>query len=118
MFRTVLTGLVITLSGPAVAQEKPKVCQWAEKSQCDPMKGCKPITITTHAKFDHIGRVYERCDRRGCDSYTANVSIVQNGFTKIDVAGRGMFVNIAPDGVATEVVSLGNMILISQGICR
>jgi hypothetical protein len=115
---SLMTAVALCGANATVATAGPLNCQWAEKSQCDPTKGCKPITITTYAKFNRLAKIYERCDRRGCDSYTANVSVVENGFTKIDVTGRGMFVNLAPDGVATEVVSLGNMILVSQGICK
>lgn len=116
--RAVLAVASVMFAIPAVAQSKPLMCKWTEKQQCDPKIGCRTIGITTYAKIDLAGRRYERCDKRGCDTYVANVSGGVGKFTNVDVTGSGMFLKIGPEGNSTEVVSLGNMVLISQGICR
>jgi hypothetical protein len=105
-----------TASAPAIAA--PLTCQWTEKHECSPGSGCKTIKVTTFAKVDLALGKYSRCDRNGCDTYDANVSGTPKTYRNVDVTGRGVFLKFGPDGKSTEVVSLMNTVLISQGICR
>jgi hypothetical protein len=67
--------------------------------------------------IDLTAHRYSRCDSAGCDGYDAKVT--QSGaFTIVEVPGRAMFAKIGPEGKATEVVSLMNSVLVSQGACR
>lgn len=107
-------GLLIS---PAVAESaEPLRCTWTEKVQCDPGSGCSAQPIKTWATIDLDGRRYQRCDRLGCDTYDA--SVTRSGvYRVIDLPGRGVFTKLADDGRGTEVVSLGNSVLVSQGHC-
>ena len=108
--------IAFTLSTSATA--KPLLCKWTEKQQCDPGRGCKAISPgTVIVKLDPQTREYSRCDTKGCDTYQANIN--SSGlFNVYELPGRGVFAKVALDGRATEVVSLMNSILVSQGKCR
>lgn len=113
-----LIPAVILLALSTAAPAKLLQCKWNEKHQCDPGKGCKPISPgTIIVTIDPQTREYKRCDKKGCDTYQANVN---NGgiYKTYDLPGRGVFAKVAVDGQATEVVSLMNSVLISQGWCR
>jgi hypothetical protein len=120
MIRNVLFIVFVVSSCSSSAKDVSNIltCEWAEKEQCGPIIGCKPIAISTFAKIDVRGRIYERCDRKGCASHIANINSGGPRFMNVDVTGSGMFVKIGPDGLATEVVSIGNTVLVSQGICK
>ncbi|WP_343546607.1 hypothetical protein [Sphingobium yanoikuyae] len=108
--------MTVTLATPALA--KPLQCNWVEKNQCDAGKGCRKISAgTISVSLDTKTKEYKRCDRNGCDTYQANVH-VSGAFTIFDLAGRGVFAKVGPNGQSSEVVSLGNSILISHGFCR
>ena len=112
----VAAAVLIVSSAPAYA--KALQCRWTEKQQCDPGRGCKAIPPgTISVKLDPQTREYSRCDSKGCDTYQANVN--SSGLFKVyELPGRGVFAKVALDGQATEVVSLMNSILVSQGRCR
>ena len=103
------------LASPVTA--KPMTCRWTSKQQCDPGAACRPAINRVWATADVTGKRYQRCDRNGCDSYDAEVSTA-GAYTTFDLIGRGVFMKLGPDAVATEVVSLGNSILVSHGTCR
>lgn len=114
-FLTAFLGLT-AFSPPSVAA--PMTCRWTTKQQCDPDAACKPALNKVWAVADASRRRYSRCDRNGCDGYDATVTVGPGAFTTFDLIGRGVFMKIGPAGRATEVVSLGNSVLISQGTCR
>lgn len=115
MMRHALLGLLLVSWAPAGAAELK--CVWSHKSQCDPKASCRDVTTMTSGLLDVEARTYKRCDRNGCDSYAAEV-VRAGSFTTVDLIGRGVFVKLDDDGIATEVVSLGNTVLVSQGLCR
>jgi hypothetical protein len=110
--------LAVAVSASPAAATK-MLCTWVQKHECAPTSGCKPVKITTYAKVDLTARRFERCDKQGCSSFSANVSKgVGGSFTNVDVTGSGMFLKLSSELTATEVVSLGHMILVSQGKCK
>ena len=117
-FLFVALVLVGSTAHPAETRVAPLECRWVQKHQCEPGSGCKALKITTFARVDLIAKQFSRCDRIGCDVYDANITGGGSTFMNIDVTGRGVFVKIAPDYKSTEVVSLGNVVLISQGTCQ
>ena len=106
---------VSTLLASPVAAE-PMTCRWTSKQQCDPGAACRPAINKVWAPADVTGKRYQRCDRNGCDTYDATVSNA-GAYTTFDLVGRGVFMKIGPDAAATEVVSLGNSVLVSHGTC-
>ena len=118
MTRLFLVAVTLLALLPNRVLAAPLRCTWIQKHQCEPNKPCKVIPAKTFAKIDLQNKQYSRCDRLGCDDYDANISSGDGMFTNIDVTGRGMIVKIAPDQSSTEVVTLGNVVLISQGKCR
>ena len=109
-------ALACIAAAPAIAA--PLTCRWEEKQQCDPGAGCKPIASKVWVVADAEAKQYSRCDRNGCDSYHAVVTAGPGAYTFFDLLGRGMFLKLGPAGRATEVVTLGNSVLVSQGVCR
>lgn len=109
---------VVLLGLPTIAPAKTLKCTWTEKQQCAPQQSCRPAPLGLWSKIDLKKRKYQRCDRNGCDTYDATVQVDRAAFTNIDLPGLGVFVKIGPDRRGTEVVSLGNVILVSQGRCR
>jgi hypothetical protein len=101
---------------PAGAAATPLRCTWTERSACGPENGCRPVPAATWALLDVDGREYQRCDAKGCDAYSAVISR-SGAYTLVDLPGRGMFAKLGDDGRATEVVSLGHGVLVSQGRC-
>jgi hypothetical protein len=96
---------------------EPLACRWATKQQCDPTAPCRPAANNVWATADVGAKRYQRCDRQGCDTYDAAVSTA-GAYTTFDLVGRGVFMKVGANGAATEVVSLGNSVLVSQGRCR
>jgi hypothetical protein len=116
--RAIIVGSLV-LATATQSTAAPKKCEWSEKQQCAPGTGCKAMPITTYATIDLTAKRYSRCDRKGCDTYDANVSGGgAKTFFNVDVTARGMLMKISPEGRSTEVITLGNVVLISQGICR
>lgn len=95
------------------------VCHPAEKHLCSAGHGCKASVVTVFAKFSSAGpgrATYSRCDRHGCDRHEANT--YQSGaFLNIELPGRATFAKVGPNGEWTEVVSLGNDVIVAQGKC-
>ena len=121
MLRISVAAAILLVSlgaaSPGAAQEF--TCHPAEKHLCSPGKGCQRSVISVFAKFSATrpGRAnYSRCDQRGCDQYDA--STYSSGvFLIIELPGKATFAKIGPDGAWTEVVSLGNDVIIAQGRC-
>lgn len=94
-------------------------CYPAEKHLCSPGRGCQTGVVSVFARFSPTapGRArYSRCDRRGCDQHEATT--YQSGeHLIIELPGKATFAKVAPDGAWTEVVSIGNDIIIAQGRC-
>lgn len=112
-FKTLAAALAL-LAAPAGAEMMG--CRWSIKQQCDPDKACRALPNTTWAIADADTRHYQRCDQSGCDDYSSEVSTA-GAFTTFDLVGRGVFMKLGADGAATEVVSLGNSVIISHGRC-
>ena len=113
-----LLALGLLLGCSTIAEAKTLKCAWSQKQQCAPGQACRSAPLDLYAKIDLQKRKYKRCDRRGCDTYDAMVQVDRAAFTNIDLPGLGLFVKIGPDQRATEVVSFGNVIMVSQGWCR
>ena len=113
---TAVLAFALTIA-PVSVQAESLVCRWQQKQQCEPGSACGALDATKmFVRVDPASGTYERCDSRGCDAYTA--SFTKSGaYTIIDLPGRGMFAKMGPGGSATEVVSLGHSVLISQGRC-
>jgi hypothetical protein len=100
---------------PALGQQM--TCRWNSKQQCGPGAACRPAANKVWATADPAATRYQRCDAKGCDGYDSVVS-TSGAFMTYALPGRGMFIKVGPDGAATEVVSLGNSVVVSQGQCR
>lgn len=93
-------------------------CDATRKYYCVANEGCKQIPATTFARMNMQNRMYSRCDRNGCDDYSAAMS-VSGQFLMIDVSGRGLTAKISLDCSAFhETVSLGHEVYISFGPCK
>lgn len=108
----------LATAAPTVAYARTSECRWTEKHSCSPGKGCQPSTLGVWATIDLQAKRYQRCDRNGCDTHDAIVTVGPGAFTFVDLPGRGMMLKLGPGGAATEVVSLGNTVLVSQGRCH
>ena len=108
------TGL-LTAAVPAFAQDLK--CEWLQKEQCQPGQRCGPAALGMWATIDLTSQRYQRCDQKGCDAYKAVVSR-SGAFTIVELPGRATFLKIGPEGRSTEVTSIMNTVLVSQGICR
>ncbi len=111
-----LMGVVSAASNVAASEF---TCHPAEKYLCSPGKGCQKSVVTVFAKFSATGAgraSYSRCDQRGCDQHDAN-TYSSGSFLNIELPGKAVFAKVGPDGAWTEVVSLGNDVIIAQGRC-
>jgi hypothetical protein len=72
---------------------------------------------TIKPSVDLDTKQYSRCDRAGCDTFDVQISR-SGAFTIIEAPGRAMFMKIGPEGKSTEVVSVMNSVLVSNGVCR
>lgn len=105
------------LASPSAAVEF--TCHPAEKHLCSPGEGCRKGVVTVFAKFSATrpGRAdYSRCDQLGCDQYEAD-TYSSGEFLILELPGRASFAKVGPDGAWTEVVSLGNDVIVAQGRC-
>lgn len=109
-----LTLLAVTLT-PACANAKPVRCAWTTKQECSG-GACVADIPTIRSTIDLETGAYRRCDTKGCDNSKGVVS-KSGAFYVIDLPGRGGFAKIGEDGSATEVMSLGELVLIYQGKC-
>jgi hypothetical protein len=100
------------------ASASPITCRWKAKQQCDPGEACKTVPPAVWTIVDPQAKRYQRCDPRGCDTYEAVVTVGPGAFTVYELIGRGVFLKTGLGGSATEVVSLGNSVLVSHGVCR
>ena len=102
---------------PSGAPSATVQCQFSEKVQCDRGTPCKALKPSVSVKINFAAKQYSRCDKAGCDNYNAVIS--QSGAYKIiEIPGRAMFAKIGPNGISTEVVSIMNSVLVSQGVCK
>jgi hypothetical protein len=118
------TGLAASLlasgllaSAPVSAAEF--VCNASEKQHCSPGRGCQKGVVTVYAKFAATGpgkARYSRCDRTGCETYEAD-TYNSGVFVLIELPGRASFAKVGPDGAWTEVVSLGQEVILAHGRC-
>jgi hypothetical protein len=112
-----LAFVAIIAVTPTVAAANTVQCSFTTKVQCDPIGPCKVLKPGVKLTIDLTAKRYSRCDKAGCDTYDAVVT--SSGlYTLIEVPGHAMFAKIGPKGQSTEVVSLMNSVLVSQGICR
>lgn len=102
---------------PAAASAQTMLCRWSDKQQCDPGVPCRSMSPSVWATADAAAKRYQRCDHNGCDTYDAVVTVGPGAYTTFDLIGRGVFMKVGPGRKATEVVSLGNSVLVSQGTC-
>ena len=111
------TIALLLLAAPIAAVGQTLQCTITDKVQCDPGGQCKSLMPTVQPSVDLDAKRYSRCDRGGCDTF--DVQITRSGaFTIIEAPGRSMFLKIGPGGKSTEVVSLMNSVLVSNGICH
>jgi hypothetical protein len=117
MFEGTLVVLVLLLATwSASASAVTLICTYDHKFQCSP-DGCGPVPSKVFSKLDIEAQRYSRCDSAGCDDYDATIS--QSGaFVVLELPGHGMFAKISDERKATEVVSLGNAVLVSFGQCH
>jgi hypothetical protein len=75
--------------------------------------------ISVFAKFSPAGpgrAHYSRCDQQGCERYDAN-TYKSGVFLIVELPGRATFAKVGPEGAWTEVVSIGNDVIVAQGHC-
>ena len=100
---------------PAAVATAPLTCRATTKQYCD-TGGCKPQPITVWNVVDLQRSTYARCDRNGCDSYTAKIS--RSGvYTNLEIEGRGVLAKIGEGGAFMEIVTLGTTAYVSHGRC-
>lgn len=93
-------------------------CAFTQKDDCQPGRACisaDPEAVT--ARIDQRRHLYFRCEGAKCDSYGYVESGDYKNYRTLEMPGRGAFAKIGPDNQITEVVSLGHMALVSQGMC-
>lgn len=100
------------------AEQEPLICGFQEKADCQPGAMCRTADASrmmTTLNFEK--HTYQRCDDKGCDTYQVVASGDFEKYRTFELPGRGAFVKLSPDNHITEVVSLGHMVLVSQGMC-
>ncbi len=115
-----LIGLIIVsallASGSATAQQA-LTCAATELFVCNVGIGC--LAGETGATWVNVypgSKEYERCDAKGCDRYPA-AFVTVGAFTNIELAGRGAFAKLGPEGFFSEVVT-ATMTIVSYGKCK
>lgn len=103
---------------PVASHAQTLICQPDKKFTCDAEEGCRPSALGTFYRVNASNAVYERCDRRGCDSYRAQVT--RSGTMEIyELVGRGAFLKLQTlDNSFVESVSLTTVVILSFGSCR
>lgn len=101
---------------------KALMCRPESMQVCGP-KGCKEQTPNVWLEFvpnssirPGIGTI-RRCDAKGCDAYTADVSY-SGSWATATIAGRSDFAKITASGEYIEVASLMQDVLIYRGQCE
>ena len=101
-------------------------CDTTKKMECDEL-GCRPNTgmktwmvigvDAVDGTEDGFGK-YARCDAKGCDDHTAEVSEA-GMFTTVGLVGRpGTFLKVRNDGKSfIDVAAIGIGIMLSFGTC-
>jgi hypothetical protein len=91
-------------------------CDFSEKYRCF-AGGCTPANLSVFIRLDHEAGTYERCDTRGCDSYTATYN--RSGeFVNVALPERGVLAKLSlGDGKFLEVATLGLDTLAGFGTC-
>ena len=92
------------------------LCTPTIKSYCS-AGVCKPTAATTWAKVDQPKGSYSRCDKAGCDAYSAKFS-PSGVFQTVEVPGRAMLARLGPNGEFVEIATLGTDVYVSYGKCR
>lgn len=91
-------------------------CVPTTRNQCD-ATGCRPLHAGIHVFIFSDGPTYTRCDASGCDEWRA--TFVRSGsFLNIELRGRAAFARMGDDRSFSEVVTLGQMTLVSHGRCQ
>lgn len=92
------------------------VCATAEKYVCTMGVGCQPGVTGAWAVVDFATGEYQRCDARGCDTYSATVT-PSGQVINVEVPGKAAFIKVLPGGAFSEVASAGTMTILSYGYC-
>lgn len=118
-------GLMALISAvicvPAIAAPDPFFCSPTRKQICNSDKPCQTApTGEFYVFIDDETNSYTRCetpDRASCSTYGMVKSGNQKNYMTFEMTGRGAFSKIGPDGDWAEVVSLGDMLIVSHGMC-
>jgi hypothetical protein len=92
------------------------VCTTAEKYVCTMGVGCQAGVTGAWAVVDFATGEYQRCDARGCDTYSATVT-PSGQVINVEVPGKAAFIKVLPGGAFSEVASAGAMTILSYGYC-
>ena len=92
------------------------VCTTAEKYVCTMGVGCQTGVTGAWAIVDFATGEYQRCDARGCDTYSATVT-PSGQVINVEVPGKAAFIKVLPGGAFSEVASAGTMTILSYGYC-
>lgn len=66
--------------------------------------------------IDLDAETYARCDRLGCDTYPATMSL-SGMFKSLALPENGAMAKVGTDGSFVETVTLGTMAYVSHGRC-
>lgn len=114
-------GAVGTLWSAQVGAADPFLCSTSRKEICNYDKPCEAVAAGEFlVVIDDTRNTYTRCDkpdRATCSTYSMVKSGDYQGYTTFEMAGRGGFSKIGPEGDWAEAVSLGGMIVVSHGMC-
>lgn len=93
-------------------------CRPTTKDVCGP-GGCdrqrEPATVWL--RWTPATRNYQRCDRNGCDTYTASVTY-SGSYALIELPGHGVTMKLTGRNAFMETLSLMDIAYIYRGQCR
>ena len=105
----------------AAAASDPFYCRPERKEICNYDKPCEAVPAGEFLVIiDDAINLYTRCDKpdsKTCDSYNMVKSGDSKRYQTFEIAGRGGFSKLGPNGDWAEAVSLAGMIVVSHGMC-
>lgn len=91
-------------------------CRPETKDMCGP-GGCSRQPASVWLRWTPATRTYQRCDRNGCDSYTANVTY-SGSYAVVEIPGHQTIMKLTGRNAFLEIVSQMDGVIIYRGQCR
>lgn len=90
-------------------------CRISRKQVCDEEE-CRAVEAEVWNVIDLEAETYARCDRLGCDTYPATMSL-SGMFKSVALPESGAMAKVGTDGSFVETVTMGTTAYVSHGRC-